>query len=143
MCRLPKPIAAEDALLKEVARPIVTTVRTRPFQVTKPSRGDKHPRGFVKSAVLKTITEHPQGMTTAETTRRQPHDLAVVPFVGRDAATAETTSPPVAIRGQKFLLCGVCPIGHPNSAPVLTSPTYLGQTRRPSPDGYVTLNFLA
>lgn len=38
------------------------------FQITKPPQGDKHPRGFVKSAVLKTITEHPQGMTTAEIT---------------------------------------------------------------------------
>ena len=39
-----------------------------PFQITKPPQGDKHPRGFVTSAVLKTITEHPQGMTTAEIT---------------------------------------------------------------------------
>jgi hypothetical protein len=39
-----------------------------PFQITMPPQGDKHPRGFVKSAVLKTITEHPQGMTTAEIT---------------------------------------------------------------------------
>ena len=38
------------------------------FQITKPPQGDKHSRGFVKSAVLKTITEHPQGMTTAEIT---------------------------------------------------------------------------
>ena len=38
-----------------------------PFQIGKPPRkGDKHPRGFVQSTVLKTITEHPQGMTTAE-----------------------------------------------------------------------------
>jgi hypothetical protein len=39
-----------------------------PFQITKPPQGEKHPRGFVESAVLKTITEHPQGMTTAEIT---------------------------------------------------------------------------
>ncbi len=39
-----------------------------PFQITKPPQGDKHPRGFVTSAVLKTITEHPQGMTAAEIT---------------------------------------------------------------------------
>jgi hypothetical protein len=39
-----------------------------PFQITKPPQGDKHPRGFVESAVLKTITEYPQGMTTAEIT---------------------------------------------------------------------------
>src|SRR5205807_1468395 len=38
----------------------------RPFQITKPSQGDRHPRGFVQSTVLKTLTEHPQGMTTAE-----------------------------------------------------------------------------
>jgi hypothetical protein len=38
-----------------------------PFQIGKPPREeDKHPRGFVQSTVLKTITEHPQGMTTAE-----------------------------------------------------------------------------
>jgi hypothetical protein len=37
-----------------------------PFQITKPPQGDKHPRGFVQSTVLKTLTEHPQGMTTAE-----------------------------------------------------------------------------
>jgi hypothetical protein len=39
-----------------------------PFQITKPPQGDQHPRGFVEAAVLKTITEHPQGMTTAEIT---------------------------------------------------------------------------
>ena len=37
-----------------------------PFQITKPPQGDRHPRGFVQSAVLKTVTEHPQGMTAAE-----------------------------------------------------------------------------
>jgi hypothetical protein len=37
-----------------------------PFQITKPPQGEQHPRGFVQSTVLKTITEHPQGMTTAE-----------------------------------------------------------------------------
>ena len=42
--------------------------KSGPFQITKPPQGDKHPRGFVTSAVLKTITEHPQGMTTAEIT---------------------------------------------------------------------------
>jgi hypothetical protein len=36
------------------------------FQITRPPRGDEHPRGFVQSTVLKTITEHPQGMTTTE-----------------------------------------------------------------------------
>jgi hypothetical protein len=38
-----------------------------PFQITKPPV-DKHPRGFVESAVLKIISEHPQGMTSAEIT---------------------------------------------------------------------------
>jgi hypothetical protein len=28
--------------------------------------GEQHPRGFVQQTVLKTITEHPQGLTTAE-----------------------------------------------------------------------------
>jgi hypothetical protein len=37
-----------------------------PFQITKPPQGDRHPRGFIQSTVLKAITEHPQGMTTAE-----------------------------------------------------------------------------
>jgi hypothetical protein len=39
-----------------------------PFQITKPPQGEKHPRGFVESAVLKTVAEHPQGMTAAEIT---------------------------------------------------------------------------
>jgi hypothetical protein len=37
-----------------------------PFQITRPPRSERHPRGFVQSTVLKTITEHPQGMTIAE-----------------------------------------------------------------------------
>src|SRR5213076_2019469 len=37
-----------------------------PTQITRPPQGERHPRGFVQSTVLKTITEHPQGMTTAE-----------------------------------------------------------------------------
>jgi hypothetical protein len=37
-----------------------------PFQITTPPKGSRHPRGFVQSAVLKTISEHPQGMTAAE-----------------------------------------------------------------------------
>jgi hypothetical protein len=36
------------------------------FQITTPPQGDGHPRGFVQSTILKAITEHPQGMTTAE-----------------------------------------------------------------------------
>ena len=40
--------------------------RPGPFQITKPPQGEQHPRGFVQSTVLKTITEHPQGMTSAE-----------------------------------------------------------------------------
>ncbi|MBV9081961.1 MAG: hypothetical protein JOZ62_04740 [Acidobacteriaceae bacterium] len=38
-----------------------------PFQITKPPT-DKHPRGFVQATVLKTISEHPQGMTSGEIT---------------------------------------------------------------------------
>jgi hypothetical protein len=38
-----------------------------PFQITKPPV-DKHPRGFVQATVLKTISEHPQGMTSGEIT---------------------------------------------------------------------------
>ena len=30
------------------------------FQITKPPQGDRHPRGFVQSTVLKTLTEHPK-----------------------------------------------------------------------------------
>jgi len=37
-----------------------------PFQITRPPQGDRHPRGFVEATVLKAITEHPQGMTSAE-----------------------------------------------------------------------------
>jgi hypothetical protein len=37
-----------------------------PFQITCPPQGESHPRGFVQSTVLKTVTEHPQGMTSAE-----------------------------------------------------------------------------
>jgi hypothetical protein len=37
-----------------------------PFQITRPPQDDRHPRGFVRSTVLKTIAEHPQGMTAAE-----------------------------------------------------------------------------
>jgi hypothetical protein len=37
-----------------------------PFQITKSPLADQHQGGFVQSTVLKTITEHPQGMTTAE-----------------------------------------------------------------------------
>jgi len=33
---------------------------------SRPPQGDRRPRGFVQSTVLKVITEHPQGMTTAE-----------------------------------------------------------------------------
>ena len=40
--------------------------RPGPFQITKPPQGEQHPQGFVQATVLKTITEHPQGMTTAE-----------------------------------------------------------------------------
>jgi hypothetical protein len=36
------------------------------FQITKPPQGGEHLRGFIEATVLKTITEHPQGMTTAE-----------------------------------------------------------------------------
>jgi hypothetical protein len=37
-----------------------------PFQITKPPQGDTHPRGFIQATVLKTITEHPQGLAMAE-----------------------------------------------------------------------------
>ena len=38
-----------------------------PFQITKPPV-DKHPLGFVQATVFKTLSEHPQGMTSAEIT---------------------------------------------------------------------------
>ena len=37
-----------------------------PLQGTRAPQRDRHPRGFVQSTVLKTITAHPQGMTSAE-----------------------------------------------------------------------------
>lgn len=40
-----------------------------PSQITRPPQGERHPRGFVQSTVFKTITEHPQGMTSAEITK--------------------------------------------------------------------------
>jgi hypothetical protein len=40
-----------------------------PSEITRPPQGSRHPRGFVQSTVLKTITEHPQGMTSAEITK--------------------------------------------------------------------------
>jgi hypothetical protein len=40
--------------------------RPVPFQIMKPPQADTHPRGFVQSTVLKAITEHPQGIRTAE-----------------------------------------------------------------------------
>jgi hypothetical protein len=42
--------------------PASTFRRTPPT----PRSGERHPRGYVQQMVLKTITEHPQGMTTAE-----------------------------------------------------------------------------
>ena len=38
-------------------------------QIARSPQGSRHPRGFVQAAVLKTITEHPQGLTSAEITR--------------------------------------------------------------------------
>jgi hypothetical protein len=40
-----------------------------PSQITRRPQGNRHPRGFVQATVLKTITEHPQGMTSAEMTK--------------------------------------------------------------------------
>jgi hypothetical protein len=53
------------------------------FQITKPPQGDRHPRGFVQSAVLKTVTEHPQGMTAAEIIRELGHQ-----GIGQQSITA-------------------------------------------------------
>jgi hypothetical protein len=36
------------------------------LSVPSPRRGDRHPRGFVQQTVLKTITEHPQGLSRGE-----------------------------------------------------------------------------
>ena len=33
---------------------------------SSPRRGDRHPRGFVQQTALKTITEHPQGLSRGE-----------------------------------------------------------------------------
>jgi hypothetical protein len=40
-----------------------------PSQIKRPPRGNRHPRGFVQATVLKSITGHPQGMTSAENYR--------------------------------------------------------------------------
>ncbi|TMJ63904.1 MAG: hypothetical protein E6G83_16355 [Alphaproteobacteria bacterium] len=36
------------------------------FSPPSPRRGDRHPRGFVQQTVLKTISEHPQGLSRGE-----------------------------------------------------------------------------
>jgi hypothetical protein len=38
-------------------------------QITRPPQGSRLPRGFVQGAVLKTITGHPEGMTSGEITK--------------------------------------------------------------------------
>jgi hypothetical protein len=38
----------------------------QPTRSSRSSTAERHPRGFVQQTVLKTITEHPQGMTTGE-----------------------------------------------------------------------------
>jgi hypothetical protein len=73
-----------------------------PFQITKPPQGDAHPRGFVQATVLKTVTEHPQGMTTPEITAELSRQgigresianaLGALVQAGRSARSARGTS---------------------------------------------------
>jgi hypothetical protein len=83
-----------------------------PFQITHPPQGESHPRGFVQSTVLKTITEHPQGMTSAD----------VIEELGRQgigqqsiehALEALLLAQKVSVQGRKY---------HPAAAEVPTAP---------------------
>jgi hypothetical protein len=83
-----------------------------PFQITHPPQGESHPRGFVQSTVLKTITEHPQGMTSAE----------VIAELGRQGIGRQSIehsldallqAHKVSVQGRKY---------HPAAAEVPTAP---------------------
>jgi hypothetical protein len=57
-------IAGINAYFDAMSRPTKPDVKLTP---PNPRRIDnRHPRGFVQSTILKTITEHPQGLTRAE-----------------------------------------------------------------------------
>jgi len=83
-----------------------------PFQITHPPQGESHPHGFVQSTVLKTITEHPQGMTSAE----------VIAELGRQGIGRQSIehsldallqAHKVSVQGRKY---------HPAAAEVPTAP---------------------
>jgi hypothetical protein len=57
-------IAGIDAYFKAMSSS--SRSQQQPARSSRLSSAKRHPRGFVQQAVLKTITEHPQGMTTAE-----------------------------------------------------------------------------
>jgi hypothetical protein len=69
-----------------------------PFQISKPPQGDRHPRRFVQSTVLKAITEHLQGMTAAEIIRELGYQgIGQQPI--EDALGALVQAKKVSVRG--------------------------------------------
>lgn len=85
-----------------------------PFQITRPPQGGGHPPGVVQSAVLKTITEHPQGMTTAEITDE----------LGRQGIGQQSIENAlgVLVRAKKVSVQGSAAKYHPAAAEVPTAP---------------------
>ena len=87
--------------------------RPGPFQITKPPQGEQHPRGFVQSTVLKTITEHPQGMTTAEIiTELRPQGIGQEPIANarpgspcRPAARSPFSAPNASVISASSTSC--------------------------------------
>jgi hypothetical protein len=79
-----------------------------PFQITKPPHGDKHPRGFVQSTVLKTITEHPQGMTITEITAELgPQGIGQQSIVDALHALVQADKVSLQREGSKYLSAAV------------------------------------
>lgn len=65
---LEKELSEINGRLGRITRYFSEETAPPSFRLTPPTArsGERHPRGFVQQTVLKTITEHPQGMTNAE-----------------------------------------------------------------------------
>jgi hypothetical protein len=88
------------------------------FKLTPPNPrrvDNRHPRGFVQSTVLKTITEHPQGLTRAELIKflaeENIGEQSISNALGALTDAKKITAPPT--RGGKY---------HPATAEVPTAP---------------------
>lgn len=68
-----------------------------PYQITKPPI-DNHPRGFVQSTVLKIVSEHPQGMTSAEITQALGREGIEQQSIG-NALSALTQAKKISLEG--------------------------------------------